>query len=156
MDMTNKTDDQTANITIVRTFEASREQVFAAWTTPASFADWFGGAQTKVPLDSVEMDVRPGGAWRATMKLDQGDINWNGEYREVDPPQRLVLTLADRPGPEFELVTVVLVARGSATEMTFTQSGGHMDAAGYEQAKQGWQTFFDSMAALVADEPTGV
>jgi hypothetical protein len=31
------------------------------------FADWFGGAASEVPVESVTMDVRPGGVWRATM-----------------------------------------------------------------------------------------
>ena len=59
-------------IVITRTFDAPPELVWAAWTTPEQFAVWFGGDQVEVPLDSVSMDVRPGGTWSARMLLPDG------------------------------------------------------------------------------------
>jgi len=136
-------------ISITRTFDAPRERVFDAWTDPARFAHWFGGAGTTV--EDVSMDVRPGGGWRARMVLDGGsEIPWRGVYQEVDRPSRLVLTLTDRPGDEFELVTVVLKEVEGGTEMTFTQEGGHMPPSQYAQAEQGWRAFFDAMAEVLA------
>src|ERR1700712_4159472 len=75
-----------AGATITRAFAARREVVFVAWTEPQHFAAWFGGSAVTVPADSVEMDVRPGGTWKATMHLpgDLQEINWFGEYVEVD------------------------------------------------------------------------
>ena len=136
------------DIEITRVFDAPRELVFRAWTEPERFAFWFGGRGGEVPVDTVEMDVRPGGAWRATMFAgpERREIGWHGVYREVDEPERLVLTFSDGPGDEHELVTVVLTDLGDGrTEMRFQQAGGHMDAAGYERARQGWIGFFDAM-----------
>lgn len=64
--------------TIVHVFEASREEVWAEWTTPESFADWFGGTASEVPVSTVTMDVRPGGAWAATMYAGPArhEIQW--------------------------------------------------------------------------------
>jgi uncharacterized protein YndB with AHSA1/START domain len=136
-------------LTITRTFDAPRERVWREWTEPDAFADWFGGAQSEVPLSSVSMDVRPGGAWSATMYAgpDRREINWAGEYREVSEPERLVLTITDEPGGgEYELVTVVLSDLGDGrTEMHVEQSGGHLSPEGYEQAKEGWGGFLDRM-----------
>jgi uncharacterized protein YndB with AHSA1/START domain len=136
-------------LTITRTFDAPRERVWREWTEPDAFADWFGGAQSEVPLSSVSMDVRPGGAWSATMYAgpDRREINWEGEYREVSEPERLVLTITDEPGGgEYELVTVVLSDLGDGrTEMHVEQSGGHLSPEGYEQAKEGWGGFLDRM-----------
>src|SRR4051794_41812745 len=86
-------------MTISRVFDAPRERVWREWTEPERFADWYGGPEGVIPLDTVEMDVRPGGTWRATMYFgpDRREIRWSGEYREVEPPHRLVLTLTDRP-----------------------------------------------------------
>ena len=98
-------------ITMTRVFDAPRASVWKEWTEPARFADWFGGPQSEVPLSTVSMDVRPGGAWRATMFADPGrrEIQWKGQYREVEEPERLVFTVSDQPGEErYELVTVVL------------------------------------------------
>lgn len=55
-------------ISITRVFEAPRELVWREWTTPDAFADWFGAPTGEIPLDSVEMDVREGGTWKATMR----------------------------------------------------------------------------------------
>jgi uncharacterized protein YndB with AHSA1/START domain len=135
-------------ITITRVFDAPRERVWKEWTEPERFADWFGGSHAEVPVSTVSMDVRDGGAWRATMFAGPGrrEIQWTGEYREVVEPTRLVFTISDRPGEdEYELVTVVLTdLRDGRTEMLFKQRG-RMSAEQYERAGEGWTTFFDRM-----------
>jgi uncharacterized protein YndB with AHSA1/START domain len=84
--------------TITRTLAAPRGLVFAAITEPQHFAVWFGTAAVEVPQDSLTMDVRPGGAFRAVMLLPDGNrIEWAGEYVEVDPPSHLAMTLSDDP-----------------------------------------------------------
>jgi uncharacterized protein YndB with AHSA1/START domain len=57
----------TGGFTTTRVFAAPRERVWREWTEPERFADWFGGLECVVPLAMVSMDVRPGGAWQATM-----------------------------------------------------------------------------------------
>ena len=136
-------------ITIRRVFDAPRERVWQEWTEPERFADWFGGPEADVPLETVTMDLRPGGAWHATMFFgpDRRVIRWKGEYLEVVPPQRLVLTFSDRADEVYELVTVVLNELGSRrTEMLFEQRG-HMRPEEYDAAKDGWAVFFDRMEA---------
>ncbi|MGA3146523.1 MAG: SRPBCC domain-containing protein [Acidimicrobiales bacterium] len=138
--------DGPAYISITRTFDAPPEAVFRAWTTPAVFGRWFGTASTTV--EDVSMDLKVGGAWKARMLLPDGnEIGWHGSYQEVDVPNRLVMTLSDRPGDQFELVTVELKRVGAGTEMTFTQSGGNMPPENYAQAEEGWRTFFDDLEA---------
>ena len=122
------------------------------WTEPERFADWFGGADAEVPLDSISMDVRPGGSWRATMFADPGrrEIRWKGQFREVVEPERLVFTISDRGGDAYELITVVLTDLGDGrTEMLFQQRGA-MSAEQYEGAEQGWSSFFDRIAERLA------
>src|SRR5919197_5740243 len=128
-------------ITITRVFEAPRERVWEEWTEPERFADWFGGTRADVP--SISMDVRPGGRLRATMLAGRREIQWEGEYREVVRPERLVFTISDRPGDDaYELVTVDLVDLGDGrTEMRFEQRG-HLRPDEYDGAKKGWDTFF--------------
>ncbi len=133
------------DITITRVFDAPRERVWREWTEPEAFADWYGGTQGEVPLETVSMDVRPGGTWKLTMHFGGREIEWEGEYVEVDEPERLAFTVTDTPGnPERDLCAVVLTDLGDdRTEMLFTQSGGHMSPESYERAKQGWGGFFD-------------
>ena len=139
-------------ISITRVLAAPRERVWREWTEPERFADWFGGGDTQVPLASVSMDVRKGGAWRATMLVGPGrrEIRWKGEYREVVAPERLVFTLSDRPDEVYALVTVVLTDLGdSRTEMRFSQRGGPPPDQ-WRRAKEGWSSFFDRIEARLA------
>ncbi len=137
--------DREPDISIVRTFDASPKAVFEAWTNPTQFGRWFGTESTTV--EDVEMDVQIGGGWSARMVLGDGtQIVWHGSYLELDAPHRLVLSLSDRPGDQFERVTVDLKEVAGGTEMTFTQSGAHMPPENYAQAEAGWRSFFDDLA----------
>ena len=140
-------------IRIGRVFNAARERVWREWTEPECFADWYGGPQCEVPLNSVSMDVRPGGKWQLTMFAppDRRRIDWKGEYLEVAAPERLVFTVSDQPGDDaFELVTVAFTpVDGERTEMLFEQRGS-MSPEQYERAAKGWGGFFDRMDERLA------
>jgi uncharacterized protein YndB with AHSA1/START domain len=137
--------DAAPYISMTRTFNASPKDVFEAWTDPVSFGRWFGTEATAV--EDVSMDLRVGGAWSARMILGDGtEIGWHGSYLEIDAPHRLVLSLSDRPGDQFERVTVDLKDLDGGTEMTFTQTGGNMPPENYAQAEAGWRTFFDDLS----------
>lgn len=140
--------------TTTRVLDAPRERVWREWTEPDAFADWFGGKESEVPVDSVEMDVRDGGEWRATMFAGPArhEIQWSGEYLEVDEPARLVLSITDEvPATRYDLVTVELNDLGDGrTEMVLSQRGG-MTPEEYDRAKQGWGGFLDRMAERLAD-----
>jgi uncharacterized protein YndB with AHSA1/START domain len=108
-----------------------------------------GGPEAEVPLETVTMDVRPGGLWGATMFFgpDRRAIRWKGEYLEVVAPERLVLTFSDSPEDVYEVVTVVLNDLGSGrTEMLFEQRGPRQPEE-YERTRDGWAVFFDLMEA---------
>ena len=137
--------DREPYISITRTFKAPPESVFKAWTNPNQFGRWFGTEATEV--EDVSMDLRVGGAWSARMILGDGtEIGWHGSYLELEAPHRLVLSLSDRPGDQFERVTVDLKEVEGGTEMTFTQTGGNMPPENYAQADAGWRSFFDDLA----------
>lgn len=137
--------------TIKRVFDAPRERVWKEWTEPESFADWFGHPGGEVPLSTVSMDVRPGGAWKLTMYAGprRREIHWWGEFREIVEPERLVFTISDEPGA-YALITVELTDLGDGrTAMWFEQSGkGRLEQ--YERAKEGWGGFFDRIDERLA------
>ena len=150
----------TSGFTTTRVFAAPRERVWQEWTEPERFADWFGGDGVRGAARDVAMDVRPGGAWRATMFCGPGrrEIRWTGEYREVAAPERLVFTISDQPGDDrYELVTVVLTDLGDGrTEMRFEQRG-HLRRR-VRPRQQGWGAFFariDERLAGLGDGQVG-
>jgi uncharacterized protein YndB with AHSA1/START domain len=153
-DLVESTEVAPEGITIVRVFDATREEVFGAWTVPERFARWFGMHGSDVPAQAATLDVRPGGEWRVTMDLgDDGTKDFWGEYREVDEPSRLVLTLTDtepEPDARDEIVTIELEDLGDGrTRMTFTQLGGNLDVAEYGRARDGWLLFFERQQDLL-------
>src|SRR5688500_7074971 len=151
-DPANTARDPQRGITITRVFDAPRELVFKAWTEPAQFAEWFGGRDATIPLETVEMDVRPGGHWRATMFAgpERTEIPWKGVYREVVPPERLVFTITDQQDDDAEVVIVELTEVAGQTEMVFQQRGGHLGDEEYGRAQAGWGVFFDTLAEMLS------
>lgn len=133
---------------VVRTFPVPRERLWRAWTGP-EFAIWFGTEE--VPVADLKQDVRTGGRWSATMHLPDGTVkHWVGEFLELDPPERLVLTLTDEPEhPARALVTVHFTESRGVTTMTMFQTGSGLSEAEYAQVNAGYQKFFDTLEKLV-------
>ncbi len=110
-------------IVLVRVLDAPREDVFAAWTDPDAFCQWFGPEGFTCTLR--EMDVRPGGRARFDMTAADGTTYTNRfDYLEVVPGERLVLDHGsdtdDDPG-RFR-VTVTLDTQGDGkTVLTLRQ-----------------------------------
>jgi uncharacterized protein YndB with AHSA1/START domain len=86
--LTLPTDEQ---ILITREFDAPRELVYRAWTTPELVERWWHAKRGKVTL--VEIDLRVGGKWRYVMVAADGtEVGFHGEYREIVPSERIVST----------------------------------------------------------------
>jgi uncharacterized protein YndB with AHSA1/START domain len=146
--------DDFNGFTVTRLFDAPRELVWREWTEPERFADWFGGADADVPLDTVSMDVREGGAWRLRMFFgpDRRESSWHGEYRELEPPERLVMTMTDLPpgGDRYALITVVLSDLGDGRTEMFFEQRDDMTPPQHEAARRGWGKFFDRVDERLA------
>ena len=90
---------------ISRAFEATPEQVFAAWTDPKLLAEWWGPHAFTNPV--CDLDARPGGAYRVVMRSPEGvDYPLKGVFRQVVKPLRLVLTMdaSEHPAEWHDLV----------------------------------------------------
>jgi len=133
---------------ITKEFDAPIGLVWDMFVTPEHFAYWWGGSDVVVPLDSIELDARDGGTWKATMVGPDNawSINWIGEYREVIAPTRLVMTLTDdasNPARDFFEIDLEEIANG--TKVTLHQGGGNLTPEQYEQAKAGTDGFLETL-----------
>ena len=82
------TDEQ---IRITREFDAPKELVFKAWTTPELVRRWWHANRGEMTV--CEIDLRVGGAWRYVMVADDGmEVGFHGVYQEVVADERLVST----------------------------------------------------------------
>lgn len=141
-----------SDVIVTRTFSAPRELVYEAWTKPEHFSVWFGTDAVDVPLDTLALDVRVGGAWKATMNLPDGNqIHWAGQYTEVDPPERLSFTMTDDPANPSDVPIVVEFKEVSGgTEMTLTQLAGDFTQEQVDATIMGYNGFFDAMEKVLA------
>lgn len=74
-----------------RTFDAPRERVWRAFMDPAIVPLWWGPHGTTTMV--AEMDVRVGGSWRyISSAADRDDVEFFGEYLELDPPKGFAWT----------------------------------------------------------------
>jgi len=83
MNTTTVTTPNELEIRVERIFDAPRTHVYSVWTDPQLIPEWWGDG-----TEVEEMDVRPGGTYR--FRTAYGVVE--GEFREVEPPERLVQT----------------------------------------------------------------
>jgi uncharacterized protein YndB with AHSA1/START domain len=76
-------------IRIERVFAAPRERVWRAFTDPEQVAQWWGRGN-KLVIE--RMEVERGGHWRFVEHGPDGVHGFEGRYREVTPPERIVQT----------------------------------------------------------------
>jgi len=151
--MTDSTPHNPTAIRIERTFRAPVEAVFAAWTSPEMLRRWYQpGADWDIPL--AELDLRVGGRLRVAMRSPAGDVfGGGGEYREIDPPRRLVFTWAwDRPdvGEGMQLVEVEFTDNRDGTTTVVLINGGLRDEEARESHREGWEASFDNLDGVLA------
>ncbi len=76
-------------IRIERVFDAPRDRVWRAFTDPTLLAQWWGRGN-KLVVERLELER--GGHWRFVEHSAEGVHGFEGRFREVTPPTRLVQT----------------------------------------------------------------
>ena len=87
-----------------RLFNAPREAVWKAFTDPELLVMWWGRGN---PVDVERMEVRPGGHWRYVEHAPEGAQGFEGRYREVRAPERVVETFEWDGMPGHVSVTTI-------------------------------------------------
>src|SRR5881396_4223360 len=103
-----------------RIMDAPPELVFKAYTDPELIPLWWGPRRYTITVD--KMDVRPGGVWRYISRgADGAEDTFNGVYREVARPVRLVSTFEYEGMPGHIMVdTATFEEHGGKTKVTVT------------------------------------
>jgi uncharacterized protein YndB with AHSA1/START domain len=99
-----------------RVIDATREQVFRAFSEPKHLAQWWGPAGFSNTFD--EFDFRPGGHWRFVMHGPDGaDYQNHSIFDEVVAPERIVFRHLDSTH-NFQM-TILLSDQGGKTKLTW-------------------------------------
>lgn len=134
----------TPTLRLERTFDATPQELWDAWTDPEQYAKWLNPS----PADLViqEWDLRVGGRVKFLMPQPDGNDNpQEGMFHELDEPRRLVSGSEDR---SFLLeATFEPLEGGRRTRLTVVVEGVPVDW--HQPAREGWGNGFDKLARLL-------
>jgi uncharacterized protein YndB with AHSA1/START domain len=102
-------------------FDVDRDTLWRAFTDPRLLARWWGRGN---PVDIETMVLAPGGHWRYVEHAPEGDEGFEGRFREVGAPERLVQTFEWDGMPGHVSVTTTQMGvtdAGQAQVITETQ-----------------------------------
>jgi uncharacterized protein YndB with AHSA1/START domain len=135
-----------------RVFDAPLELVWRCWTEGEHLQRWSCPRGFTIPHAEGAFTV--GGRWHITMRTPEGnDLGVGGEYREIVPLKRFVMTHAwdDETGRprHWTTVTVTFEAIGKRTRVTLVQSGFDSDES-RDGHQGGWSESLDILAEHLA------
>jgi uncharacterized protein YndB with AHSA1/START domain len=131
----------------------SPERVFRAITDPAQLAAWWNPSDGR-PTTSWQLDLRVGGAWRAS-GWDEGCGHWvvEGEIVELTPPTALAYTWRERTERERPFGQTLVrydlepTALGTRLRLTHSGFGTHRDAL--DSHRDGWASLAEQLRHFV-------
>ncbi len=130
------------HVSVTRTFDAPPEQVWQAWADPAQVAQWWGPEGFETPLDSVVVELRPGGRFHLLMVDTRtgNEFPVRQEVLEVSAPELLVMR--HEAVPEHGMLQPIdtrieFHAHEGGTRIEVT--GGPYPAHMGPNAEQGWR-----------------
>ena len=133
---------------IERTFTASAEDVFDAWTSPEVMRRWFHpGADWETP--KAEVDLRVGGTVTVVMRAPDGsESGAQGEYRVIERPHRLVMTwIFDSDPSNEQLMELAFSESEGATTVVLVNSRIASDDRRNSQ-EWGWNGCLNELARI--------
>lgn len=130
---------------IERTFAASAEDVFDAWTSPEVMRRWFHCAPDwETP--TAEVDLRVGGKVRIVMRRPDGtEAGARGEYTLIDRPRRLVMTWTFDDDPSGEQQIDLSFSESEGWTTVLMVNSGITNAERRDAQDWGWNGCFDEL-----------
>ncbi|HYZ30345.1 MAG TPA: SRPBCC family protein [Thermoleophilaceae bacterium] len=141
-------------ILITREFDAPKELVYKAYTSPELVSRWWHADRGAMTV--CEIDLRVGGRWRYVMEAERfGEVAFHGEYREIVPNERLVSTEVFEGMPDAAaLDTLTLTEKDGRTLLTLLvehKSKEDRDAHLQSGMEAGLQDAFDRLEKVAVE-----
>ena len=144
---------------IERTYSATPERVFAAFTDPVKKRRWHVEGKHNEALE-FEMDFRVGGRERLRYLLGENSpfpgtpITNETTYMDIVPNRRIVIaytmTLGDRRFSSSQ-ATFELVPSEKGTDLIFTEQGAYFEGSdGAQMRQQGWTQLLEHLGKELA------
>jgi uncharacterized protein YndB with AHSA1/START domain len=138
---------ETQTLRIARTFRASAERVFDAWTSPEVMRRWWQ-AERGWETSEAEVDLRVGGDVRVVMRDPEkgADYGGGGKYTEIERPTRLAFTWLWDGETHRTLIEIDFEETDGTTAVRFTHSA-LWDEETVRSHERGWGRIFDNLEA---------
>lgn len=127
------------SVTLNRTYRASQEQIWKAWTDPDVLRRWYGCAADQ-HWTIHDWDVRAGGRLHVSMDFDGEPFVVHGEFLEVDAPNRLRFTFG-----EGQTISVDISVSDGDSTVTVVHDG--LDGEMPNIVTEGWTSSLTELAA---------
>jgi uncharacterized protein YndB with AHSA1/START domain len=130
----------TKAITVTKTIPAPAEKVFDHWLIPTFVGNWmFGPAIQNETIVKLENEVKPGGRFSYTVLRGSNEVEYSGEYLEINRPNRLIFSWQNSDDPICESkVTIQFLKEHGKTKIKITHKF-HPTLVGQSvQIKQQW------------------
>ena len=147
--------DTDTDVNITRAFDAPRELVWRFWTEPELLSRWFGPTGFHVPVEEIDIDMRPGGRWNLVMVGDETGERapFAMDLLEVEPPEYFFGNLvnpADSPFLPGMQLRVQFHDHGEKTRVTLHQ--GPFTPQFRDMTIDGWELSFLKLDTVFAEE----
>jgi uncharacterized protein YndB with AHSA1/START domain len=141
------------HVQIERVFDAPRELVWRAWSEPEQLAQWWGPEIFHTPVESIEVDLRPGGKLHLSMIQTDNGTDYPVRFQVVEAVEPELLVFFSPAQPELGLTTdtttrIEFSDEDGKTRMKLVDGPYPGDFASL--TNQGWSEQFDKLDRLLA------
>ena len=142
-----------ASVRVTRLIGAVPERIFDAWLT-VDEARTFLFADRVRSGDAISsgLDARVGGRFRIVRRWGAEDVEFSGEYLEIDRPHRLVFSLfVEKYAQRDDRVIVELAPLANRSLLVLTHELSLPDPAERSRIQREWVTVLERLAALCTE-----
>ena len=139
-----------ASVRVSRLLSATPERVFDAWlNTDDARTFLFAARGGSAGAISAALDARVGGRFALARRRPGADLEYSGEYLEIDRPNRLVFSLfVEKYAQHDDRVIVELAAVATQSLLVVTHELSLPDPAARARIRRAWAVVLDRLTAL--------
>jgi len=140
-----------ASVRLSRQLSAVPERIFDAWLNADEARTFLFAGRVGDAIRS-EIDPRVGGGFRIVHHLDGADIEYAGEYLEIERPYRLVFSLfVEKYAQRDDRVIVELAPVAAQSLLVLTHELSLPNPAERSRIQCGWAMVLDRLASLCTE-----
>jgi uncharacterized protein YndB with AHSA1/START domain len=137
-----------ASVRVSRQVSAAPERIFDAWLN-ADAAQMFLFAGQIGEAVSTQIDARVGGRFRIVRRSNGENVEYSGEYLEVDRPHRLVFSLfVEKHAQRDDRVIVEFAAVANQSLLVLTHELSLPNPADRSRVQREWAIVLDRLGTL--------